>query len=53
MLDLSLEELELKAKIRIIKGYKSMSIDKSLSIRDKSEQVKENWSYQRYKKRKF
>ena len=38
MLNLSLKELELKA--RHIKGYKSMPIDKLLSILDKSEQVK-------------
>ena len=36
MLNLSLKELELKA--RHIKGYKSMPIDKLLSILDKSEQ---------------
>ena len=42
MLNLSLKELELKAKNRGIKGYKSMSIDKLLSILDKSEQAKKN-----------
>ena len=39
MVNLSLKELELKVKNRGIKGYKSMSIDKLLSIPDKSEQV--------------
>ena len=38
MINLSLKELELKAKNGGIKGYKSMSIDKLLSILDKSEQ---------------
>ena len=41
MLTLSLKELELKAKNRGIKDYKSVSIDKLLSMLDKSEQVKE------------
>ena len=40
MLDLSLKELRVIVKIRGNKGYKSMSIDKLLSILDKSEQVK-------------
>ena len=40
MLNLSLKELELKAKHIGIKDYKSLSIDKLLSILDKSEQVK-------------
>ena len=40
MLNMSLKELELNAKNRGIKGYKSVSIDKLLSILDKSEQVK-------------
>ena len=43
MLDLSLEELRAIAKIRGIKDYKSLSIDKLLSILDKSEQVKKNY----------
>ena len=37
MLDLSLKELRVIVKIRGNKGYKSMSIDKLLSILDKSE----------------
>ena len=41
MLNLSLKELELKEKKRGIKDYKSMPIDKLLSILDKPEQVKE------------
>ena len=40
MLSLSLKKLELKAKNKGIKGYKSMSIYKLLSILDQSEQVK-------------
>ena len=40
MLDLPLEELRAIAKIRGIKDYKSFSIDKLLSILDKSGQVK-------------
>ena len=40
MLDLSLKKLRAIAKIRGIKGYKSMSKAKLLSILDKSEQVK-------------
>ena len=40
MLNLLLKELELKAKNRGIKGYKSMSIDKLLSTLDKSEKAK-------------
>ena len=40
MFNLSRKELELKAKDRGIEGYKSMSIDKLLSIFDKSELVK-------------
>ena len=42
MLSLSLKELEQKAKNRGIKDYKCLSIDKLLSIFDKSEQVKKN-----------
>ena len=40
MLDLSLEELRAIGKIIAIRNYKSFSIDKWLSILDKSEQVK-------------
>ena len=40
MLNLSLKESELKAKNRGIKGYKSMSIDKLLSILDKSKKTR-------------
>ena len=40
MLKLLLKELELKAKNRGIKDYKSVSIGKLLSILDKSEQIK-------------
>ena len=40
MLNFTLKELELKAKNRGIKGYKSTPIDKLLSIFDKSVQVK-------------
>ena len=40
MLNLSLKEFELKAKNRGIKGNKSISIDKLLSILDASEPVK-------------
>ena len=45
MLDLSLKELKAIAKIRGIKDYKSISKDKLLSILDKSEQAKRNYSY--------
>ena len=37
----SLEELELKAKSSGIKGYKSMPINKLLSILDASKPIKE------------
>ena len=40
MLNLSLKELELKAKNKVIKGDKDMFIDKLLSIINKSAQVK-------------
>ena len=40
MLSQLLEELELKAKNRGIKGYESMPINKSLSIVDESEPIK-------------
>ena len=42
MISLSLEEVRVIAKIRDIKGYKSMSKDKLLSMLDKSKQVKKN-----------
>ena len=42
MLNLELNEWELKAKNRGIKGYKSMSIDKLLSIIDVAEPTKDN-----------
>ena len=38
----SLEELELKAKNRSIKGYKRMPINKLLNILDASEPIKEH-----------
>lgn len=40
MINLSINELELKASNRGIKGYKNISIDKSLCILNKSEHVK-------------
>ena len=40
MLNLSLKELELKAKNSNIKGNKSISIDKLLSLLDASEPIK-------------
>ena len=40
MLNLSIRELELNAKNRGIKNYKSLRIDKLLSIFDKSEPIK-------------
>ena len=39
----SLEELELKAKNRGVKGYRSMPINKLLSILDASKPLKENF----------
>ena len=39
----SFEELELEAKTRSIKDYKSMAIKKLLSILDASEPIKENF----------
>ena len=42
MVNLSLKELELIAKNRDIKEYKSLSIDKSLSILDKPAKAKKN-----------
>ena len=41
MLNLSLKELDVKAEIRDIKDYKSISIDKLLSILDASEPIKQ------------
>ena len=40
MLNLTLKELELEAESRRIKDYKSLSIDKLLSIIDKPEKPK-------------
>ena len=40
MVNLSLKEFDIKAKKRKIKGYKSLSIDKLLSILDASEPTK-------------
>ena len=42
MLNLSLKELKLIAKNRGIKGYKIMSKDKLLSMRNTPEPIKEN-----------
>ena len=42
MLNLSLKELELKAKNRGFEGYKTMSIDKLFRIFDAPEPIKEN-----------
>ena len=53
MLNLSLKELELKAKNRGIKDYKSLSIDKLLSILDKSEQVKKSKAIKDMRKENF
>ena len=53
MLNLSLKELELKAKVRGIKGYKTMSVDKLLSILDKSEQAKKTKAIRDIRKEKF
>ena len=44
-----LEELELKAKNKGIKGYKNMPINKLLSILDASEPIKENFEYTKLK----
>ena len=51
MLNLLLKELELKAKNRGIKDYKSMSIDKLLSIIDASVSIKRNKSTKGIRKR--
>ena len=53
MLNLSLKELELKTKNRGIKDYKSLSIDKLLSIIDKSEQVKKAKAIKDIRKENF
>ena len=53
MLNLSLKELELKAKSRCIKDYESFSIDKILSILDKSEQVKKTKAIKGIRKENF
>ena len=42
MLNLSLKELKLIAKYRGIKGYKIMSKDKLLNMRNVTELIKEN-----------
>ena len=53
MLNLSLKELELKAKNRGIKDYKSMPIDKLLSILDKLEQVRKTKAIRDIRKQHF
>ena len=40
MLNLPLKELEVKAKNKGVKDYKTMSIDKLLSVLDASEKIK-------------
>ena len=53
MLNLSLNELKLIAKSRVIKGYKSMSEERLLSSLNKWESVKEserNFDYARIEK---
>ena len=44
MLNFTLKELELKAKNRGIKGYKSVATEKLLRIFDKSKQLKKKLS---------
>ena len=53
MLNLSRKELELKAKNRGVKDYKSVPIDKLLGILDKSEQVKETKAIRDTRKENF
>ena len=53
MPNLSLKELEIRIKIRGIKDYKSLSIDKILSILDKSEQVKKTKAIKDIRKENF
>ena len=53
MPNLSLKELGIKVKIRGIKDYKSLSIDKILSILDKSEQVKKTKAIKDIRKENF
>ena len=53
ILSLSLEELEQRAKNRGIKDYKSLSIDKLLSILNESEQVKRTKTVRDIRKEKF
>ena len=53
MLNLSLKELELEAKNRGIKGYKSMSIDKLLSILHVSEPIKTSKTIRDIRKENF
>ena len=53
MPNLSLKELGIKVKTRGIKDYKSLSIDKILSILDKSEQVKKTKAIKDIRKENF
>ena len=53
MLNLSLKELELETKNRGIKGYKSMSIDKLLSILHVSEPIKTSKTIRDIRKENF
>ena len=53
ILDLSLEELRAVAKIRDIKGYKSMSKDKLLSMLEESKQVKKTKTIKDIRKENF
>ena len=51
MLNLSLKELKLNAKNRGIKGYRSMSKDKLLSMLNTPEPIKENKSIKDIRKK--
>ena len=53
MLNLSLKELKLIAKNRDIKGYKVMSKDKLLSMRNTPEPIKENKPIKDIRKENF
>ena len=53
MLNLSVKELEVKAKNRGIKVYESLSIDKLLSIFDKSEKAKKTKAVKDVRKANF
>ena len=53
MLSWRLEELELGAENRGIKDYKSMSIDKLLSMLDASESIKESEAIKGIRKESF